>query len=68
MFLYCGTSSVSIWSGTINFYILLGYLVFLSDQEQANFYIFYNWKIYNETIDQLLYDREYLGMGLGGYA
>ena len=36
-----GHVSVSIWSGTSNFYIL-GDLMFLFGQEQADFYILYN--------------------------
>ena len=43
MFLYCGPSTVPIWSGTRIFYIV-GRLVFLFGQEQTIFYIFYNWK------------------------
>ena len=64
MFLYCGASSVSIWSGTSNFYIL-GHLVFLPVQEIFRSSATGN--IYSETIDKLLYDWEYLGMGLVGY-
>ena len=43
MFLYCGASTVPIWSGTSIFYIV-GRLVFLFGQEQTIFYIFYNWE------------------------
>lgn len=55
MFLYCGPSTVPIWSGTRIFYIV-GRLVFLFGQEQTIFYTpSTTGNIYSEKIKRLFY-------------
>ena len=68
MFLYCAASSVPIWSGKSILLHLGPSSVFFLVRNKQFFTSFTAGNIYRKKIDWLLYDWEYLGIGLSDCA